>query len=124
MNPNLSQQQRSFRNVLNGHTERTTLSEFQFENQRRTFDSFGYAVDPTVGEHSTPQIVGDQTSAELNQGMTVFETKRKRPVEKRDREKNSDAGDVEGFHGPWAPFVNEITVSRPSEVSESSKGIH
>lgn len=121
MNPNLTQQQRSFKNVLNGHTESTTLSDFQFENQRRTFDSFGYAADPSVGEHATPQIVGDQTNAELNEGRTVFETKRKRPVEKRQRDKNSDAGDVEGYHGPWAPFVDEVTVSRPSEVRTSKK---
>ena len=102
---------------MNGHAESTTLSDFQFENQRRTFDSFGYAVDPSVGEHATPQIIGDQTNAEANQGITIFETKRKKITEKRPREKNADAGDVEGFHGPWAPFVDEITVSRPSEVS-------
>ena len=92
------------------------MSDFQFENQRRTFDSFGYAADPSVGEHTTLQLIGDQTNAELNEGRTVFETKRKRLVEKREREKNDDAGDTEGFAGPWAPFVNEITVSRPSEV--------
>lgn len=95
------------------------MSDFQFENQRRTFDSFGYAADPSVGEHTTLQLVGDQTNAELNEGRTVFETKRKRLVEKREREKNNDAGDIEGFSGPWAPFVNEITVSRPPEVRSS-----
>jgi pre-mRNA-processing factor 17 len=92
------------------------LSDFQFENQRRTFDSFGYAADPSVGEHATPQIVGDQVNAEMNQGMTIFETHRKHFGEKRKKEKNNNPGDVEGFQGPWAPFVDEITVSRPSEV--------
>ena len=148
----MTQQQRCFKNVLNGHAESTTLSDFQFENQRRTFDSFGYALDPSAGEHATPQIVGDQDSAEINQGMTFFETSKKRPGERpredrnnaaaagdqsvedeesedvnqdvttvetnkrRKKIKNNDAGDVEGFHGPWAPYVNEITESRPSEV--------
>ena len=92
------------------------MSEFQFENQRRTFDSFGYAADPSVGEHATPQIIGDQASAEENQGMTIFETKRRQLGDKRKKEKNNDAGDVAGYQGPWAPFVDEITVSRPSEV--------
>jgi pre-mRNA-processing factor 17 len=92
------------------------LSEFQFENQRRTFDSFGYAADPSVGEHATPQMIGDQASAEENQGMTIFETSRKHAGDKRKKEKNNDAADVEGYQGPWAPFVDEITVSRPSEV--------
>ncbi|CAF1624315.1 unnamed protein product, partial [Adineta ricciae] len=116
--PNLSQQQRAFKNVLNGYAESTTLSDFQFENQRRTFDSFGYAVDPTVGEHATPQIIGNQTSAEINQGMTIFETTKKRIGEKRKKEKNYDSSDVEGFQGPWAPFADEITVSRPPEEEQ------
>lgn len=116
VNPNLTQQQRSFRNVLNGHAESTTLSDFQFENQRRTFDSFGYALDPSVGEHATPQIVGDTITAEKNQGMTIFEAPKKRLTDKRKKEKNYDSSDVEGFQGPWAPFADEITVSRPSEV--------
>ena len=115
-NPNLTQQQRTFRNVLNGHAESTTLSDFQFENQRRTFDSFGYALDPSVGEHATPQVVGDTVTAEKNQGMTIFEAPKKRLTDKRKKEKNYDSSGVEGFQGPWAPFVDEITVSRPSEV--------
>ncbi|CAF4076151.1 unnamed protein product [Rotaria sp. Silwood2] len=118
INPNLTQQQRSYKNVLNGYAESTTLSDFQFENQRRTFDSFGYAADSSVGEHDISQIVGDQTSAEINQGMTVFETSKKRSGEKRKKEKNNDPSDVEGFHGPWAPFVDEITVSRPPEEEQ------
>jgi pre-mRNA-processing factor 17 len=92
------------------------LSDFQFENQRRTFDSFGYAIDPSISEHRTPQIIGDKTSADANEGMTIFESKKKFIGEKRKKEKNSDASDVQGFHGPWAPFVDEITVSKPSEV--------
>ncbi len=101
---------------MNGHAESTNLSDFQFENQRRTFDSFGYAADPSVGEHATPQIVGDQVNAEMNEGRTIFETIRKRQNEKRKIEKNFDSSDVEGFQGPWAPYADEITVSRPSEV--------
>jgi pre-mRNA-processing factor 17 len=48
--------------------------------------------------------------------MTIFETSKKRLGEKRKKEKNNDPSDVEGFNGPWAPFADEITVSRPSEV--------
>ena len=116
VNPNMTQQQRSFKNLLNGHAESTTLSDFQFENQRRTFDSFGYAADPSVGEHATPQMIGNQTSAEINQGITIFEAKHKRVGDKRKKEKNTNSDDVEGFQGPWAPYVDEVTVSRPSEV--------
>jgi len=86
-NPNLTQQQRSHKNLLNAHVESTNLSDFQFENQRRTFDSFGYAADPSVGEHATTQIIGDQVSAEMNEGKSIFETKRKSQSEKRKKEK-------------------------------------
>ncbi|CAF3572186.1 unnamed protein product [Rotaria sordida] len=89
------QQQRSYKNLLNGYAESTTLSDFQFENQRRTFDSFGYAADPSLGEYNILQMIGDQTSAEINQGMTIFETSKKRSGEKRKKEKNNDPSDVE-----------------------------
>jgi pre-mRNA-processing factor 17 len=92
------------------------LSDFQFENQRRTFDSFGYAADPSVGEHATPQLIGNQLTAEMNEGRTIFETNIKRSNDKRKKEKNYDSSDVEGFQGPWSTYADEITVSRPSEV--------
>ncbi|CAF3251810.1 unnamed protein product [Rotaria socialis] len=123
-NPNLTQQQSSHRNTINGHVESTTLSDFQFENQRRTFDSFGYAADPSVGEHPTQQIIGDQVSAEINQGKTIFETSRKLLNEKRKKEKNNDSSDVDRYQGPWAPYVDEITVSRPSEEEQKEIDEH
>lgn len=47
-NPFKSKQQQATRNMLSGYVEPAHLSEFQFENQRRTFNSFGYALDPSV----------------------------------------------------------------------------
>jgi len=57
----------------------------------------------------------------MNEGRTIFETSRKHQnekakTEKRKIEKNYDSSDIEGYQGPWAPFADEITVSRPSEV--------
>lgn len=40
-NPFKSKQMQMDRNVLSGFAEPAHLSEFQFENQRRTFNSFG-----------------------------------------------------------------------------------
>ncbi|XP_036354628.1 uncharacterized protein LOC115227766 [Octopus sinensis] len=34
---------------------------------------------------------------------------------KRKRLRNDDAGDIEGFMGPWAPFEGEEAVSRPNQ---------
>lgn len=36
------------RNILSGYVELAHISDFQFENQRRTFTSYGYAVDPST----------------------------------------------------------------------------
>ena len=49
-------------------------------------------------------------------GVTVFETMQKRKGDKRQRHQNTDAGDVEGYLGPWGKFVDEQTVMKPSEV--------
>lgn len=50
-------------------------------------------------------------------GVTVFEAMQKRKGDKRQRQRNDDAGDVEGYLGPWGKFVDEQTVMKPSEVS-------
>lgn len=46
VNPFLSQQQRSVRNMLSGYVEQAHLNAFEFENQRRTFTSFGNYLIP------------------------------------------------------------------------------
>lgn len=54
VNPFLSQQQRSVRNMLSGYVEQAHLNAFEFENQRRTFTSFGkYRVLIIVLEATT-----------------------------------------------------------------------
>ena len=40
-NPKLTQQAKSVRNTLAGLAEMSHFNDFQFENQRRTFTSFG-----------------------------------------------------------------------------------
>jgi len=40
-NPFKTQQQRAMKNILSGYVESAHISEFQFENQRRTFASYG-----------------------------------------------------------------------------------
>lgn len=52
----------------------------------------------------------------LGVGLTVFEGAEKREADKRKRQRNSDASDVEGYLGPWGKFVDEKTVMKPSEV--------
>lgn len=41
------------------------------------------------------------------QGKSVFESIKKRPLDKRERNKNDNPEDVTGFLGPWGGFVGE-----------------
>lgn len=54
-NPFQTQQMKANRNVLSGFVEKAHISDFQFENQRRTFTSYGYAMDPSTDD----QAAGD-----------------------------------------------------------------
>lgn len=105
------------RNMLSGYVEPAHMSEFQFENQRRTFNSFGFALDPTVGEDVVEgsKIIGSVESAEDGDQKTVFESTKLRPLDKRKRKKNNDPSDIDGFLGPWGGFVDEQRVMKPTE---------
>ncbi|XP_043220455.1 pre-mRNA-processing factor 17-like [Amphibalanus amphitrite] len=127
-NPAQTQQMRAERNTLAGYVEPAHFSAFQFENQRRTFTSFGYAVDPSteaVTDDGAARMVGAATASTSADGAhTVFEKpKEKRPLDKRKREKNSDASDIDGYLGPWGGFVDEQKVMKPSEEEQAELDI-
>ena len=46
----------------------------------------------------------------------MFEKTKKRAGDKRKKLKNDDAGDIDGYLGPWGKFVDEKTTLKPSEV--------
>lgn len=46
----------------------------------------------------------------------MFETGQKK-IEKRKKFKENDASNIDGFLGPWAKYVDEKEVAKPSEVS-------
>ncbi|XP_069128076.1 pre-mRNA-processing factor 17-like [Argopecten irradians] len=116
-NPFKTQQMLATKNMISGYAESAHFNQFEFENQRRTFTSYGYAMDPSVDVQvsSDLPIVGDKVAAEESKGLTVFEAAPKRPEDKRKRLRNSDPGDIEGYLGPWGKFVDEKTVMKPSE---------
>lgn len=116
-NPFRTQQMQSQRNMLSGYVEPAHMSEFQFENQRRTFNSFGFALDPTVGGDVVEgsKIIGSVEMAEDGNQKTVFESTKLRPLDKRKRKKNNDPSDIDGFLGPWGGFVDEQRVMKPTE---------
>lgn len=51
----------------------------------------------------------------LPPGLTVFESGHKKS-EKRKKLKGGDAEEIDSFLGPWAKYVDEKAVAKPSEV--------
>jgi len=54
------------------------------------------------------------TRFEENEGKTVFEATKVRVGDKRKREKPGDPDDIDGYQGPWAPFVDESKSAKPT----------
>ncbi|XP_050298028.1 pre-mRNA-processing factor 17 [Anthonomus grandis grandis] len=108
------------KNMVAGHVEPAHVSEFQFENQRRTFASFGYALDPSVStdELGFSKVIGSTEEAKESNLKTVFEKTEIRPLDKKKRKKNDNPEDIDGFLGPWGGFVGEQRVMRPSEEEQ------
>ncbi len=111
-NPFKSQQESAHKNTLAGFVEPAHVNDFQFELQRRTFHSYGFAYDPSLGEGS--KIVTNSEGTQGAEFKTVFEDSKVRPKDKRQREQNSDPSDVDGYLGPWGKFKDEKTVAEPS----------
>nr|CAI5841974.1 unnamed protein product [Callosobruchus analis] len=119
-NPFKTQQQTMERNILSGYIEPAHVSEFQFENQRRTFASYGYALDPSVSENGETGVVGSTEEGKNPDAIkTVFEHSKTRPLDKRKRKKNDNPGDIEGFLGPWGGFVDEQKIAKPTEEEQA-----
>jgi pre-mRNA-processing factor 17 len=51
--------------------------------------------------------------------LTVFESSKSRPGDKRKRLARGTADDVEGFRGPWAGFEDEEKIAKPSEEEQA-----
>ncbi|XP_069829732.1 pre-mRNA-processing factor 17 [Dendropsophus ebraccatus] len=117
-NPFKTQQMAAPRNMLSGYAEPAHINDFMFEQQRRTFATYGYALDPSLDiQETSTKYIGSVDDAEKNQGLTVFETGQKK-TEKRKKLKGSDASDIDGFLGPWAKYIDEKDVAKPSEEEQ------
>lgn len=84
--PDLTMQQRAPRNTLAGYVEKAHINAFEFENQRRTFHTYGYALDPSVDDQADGQsFVGDLQSAYDDNGKTVFEPPKAKKLRKQEK---------------------------------------
>ncbi|WFD02848.1 hypothetical protein MOBT1_001535 [Malassezia obtusa] len=108
------------RQTLSGTVEETTMSDFDFRNQQRTFEMLGYARNPSeyaAASHALNSYVGDKHAAQAMGGATMAElrggtasTRAASRAMKKRRKANGDASIVEGegaYLGPWAGWEGE-----------------
>eukprot|EP00697_Spironema_sp_BW2_P016175 gnl/Spiro4/7305_TR3822_c0_g1_i1.p1 gnl/Spiro4/7305_TR3822_c0_g1~~gnl/Spiro4/7305_TR3822_c0_g1_i1.p1 ORF type:complete len:586 (-),score=132.00 gnl/Spiro4/7305_TR3822_c0_g1_i1:123-1880(-) len=88
------------KNTPTGFLEPYNTSKFLFDEQYNTFQTFGYARDP-----STNAVVGDLEKYRRNNGDTIV-TNTSRRVEKKRARPSGDPG-TSDYLGPWAPFADE-----------------
>ncbi|XP_029588814.1 LOW QUALITY PROTEIN: pre-mRNA-processing factor 17-like [Salmo trutta] len=119
VNPYKSQQMAAPRNMLSGYAEPAHVNNFMFEQQRRTFSTFGYALDPSVdtSQNSSNSYIGAVDEAEKNKGLTVFEVGPKK-TDKRKEVQGGEANDIDNYLGPWAKYVDEKDGAKPSEEEQ------
>ena len=87
-------------NTLAGYVEPAHVNNFQFELERKTFHSYGFAHDPSQDNPGNKMITNQEDG--LNdkfEKKTVFEAVKERPKDKRKRDKNDDPTDIEGKIG-------------------------
>eukprot|EP00124_Ichthyophonus_hoferi_P004749 Ihof_evm1s566 gene=Ihof_evmTU1s566 len=116
-NPFKTTQERAQRNMISGFVEEAGVNDFSFEEQRRTYHSYGYAMNPTTD--GSQVIVGDVAKAQENQGMTVYDHAPKRPGDKRKREGKGTIDDLDTYKGPWAKYKDESTSAVPTEEQQT-----
>ncbi len=113
-NPFKSGQEAAHKNMLTGFVEPAHINDFQFDLERKTFHSYGFAHDPSVSAQSEGKLIGSGDGAKAAEFKSVFEDNKVRPKDKRKRVQNNDASDIEGYLGPWGKFQDEVTVSEPT----------
>ena len=97
------------KNVLTGHAQETVISDNTFNTAHRTFQSRGYAADPSANG----TYVGDLVSAQKHAGKDVVQikpSKEESAALRRKRQRVGDPGITEGegaYKGPWARWQGD-----------------
>jgi pre-mRNA-processing factor 17 len=111
------------KNTRMGYVEPLFMPEQSFEDQRRTFHSYGYAIDPAKEFQPLTQdsFIGDKEKAKANNGMLVSEKSVDRKQKKRKRYDRGDPGDIDGFLGPWAAYEGEVQDAQEDVLEEAEE---
>ncbi|KAJ3141089.1 pre-mRNA-processing factor 17 [Geranomyces variabilis] len=117
-NPFATQVSAPNRNVLTGYVEDFAISNHHFDAMSRTYNNFGYAIDPNS---NGDVYVGDLAKAAAQKGATIYETVKVK--DKRKRKGAGDPADVEGYAGPWAGYEGErvhVEAVGPTEAEREA----
>lgn len=106
------------------------MSLFSFEEQRRTFTNYGYALDPSTNGAAFNSIITNRSGTESGDGQgvptsvedlkSVFDLNRKSKASNvnSERKKESKGDVVEDpfeYKGPWRNYVDAKTTATPTE---------
>lgn len=122
-------------NILTGHVEQQAISESDFRTQMRTFETYGFARDPSLGSNNlagqTGQgvmgtgYVGNLAAAAELGGVSIYDSipKAMRPNRgaKKKRMAKGDLSVVDGenaYKGPWAGYNDDKTLPVHTEPEE------
>ncbi|KAI8981425.1 WD40-repeat-containing domain protein [Pilobolus umbonatus] len=122
-------------NVVNGHVDQQAISEMDFRTQHRTFETYGYARDPSLdsgvnlagqtgqGLMGTGYVGNLAVAAELGGASILDRVKKDLRPNKDARKKRENKGrldQVEGpdaYKGPWAGYADD-NVGVPTGITE------
>lgn len=104
--------------TLTGTVEATTMSDFDFRNQQRTFDLYGYARNPSEFAATSQAFVGDLSAAKSTGGASFAEMRgssadarqASRAMRRKRKGRAGDASIADGegaYLGPWGGWEDE-----------------
>ncbi|KAJ3091337.1 pre-mRNA-processing factor 17 [Quaeritorhiza haematococci] len=96
------------RNVLTGFVEEHAMSDHTFNTLSRTYNNFGYTLDPNgLGE----SYIGNVEKAVEQNGATIYDPLKKNSQKKR--KAKGDPSQIDGYMGPWAGYEGENVGEEP-----------
>lgn len=124
--------------MISGHVEQQAISEMDFRTQQRTFETYGYARDPSISADTnlagqTGQgvlgtgFVGNLNAATQLGGASIYDKVDKKFRNNKDarkkRDKKGKLDQVDGpdaYKGPWAGYEDD-NVGVPTGMDEDEE---
>ncbi|ODQ65035.1 WD40 repeat-like protein [Nadsonia fulvescens var. elongata DSM 6958] len=114
------------KNIITGYAEEQAFDDITFKTQQRTFQTMGYALDPSNNNQlSLAKIVGDTDKALLNDYRSVADVKISKKLNAKLRSKRQKQGDpsvLDGensYKGPWASYNDTSSSSSGDSEAET-----